>query len=356
MQIRHRPETQTLYAQLFELVAANEIDLIGGFATGLAVEREVRARSYLYWQIRDIQGRLRQIYLGPASEPKARGLRDALAAYKDRRAPIIQDLQRLTAAYVASGGARHLGHHFRIVDALARAGLFRTGVLLVGSHAFVSIGASLGVSWSAEDAGTADIDLCRDEFVSVACVEPKPVDVPGILRDLDPSFFLVPELDLETPSTSMSSRKAGVKLDLLTTARTPRDGKARMVAPFGLAAQPLRYMDYLVRHDVQRGLFIGPHAVLVNVPDGGRYALHKLAVAQRRARGPMSVKAQKDRRQAAALVEVLAEIQPGVLDAAARAAVRHHDRGLLKDIKRSLPRLVAPAREEILRRFGRAGG
>jgi hypothetical protein len=161
----------TLYAQLYELVAAHELDLVGGFATGLAIEREVRGRLYIYWQLRDLAGRLRQIYLGPAADSTARELRDALAAYKDRRAPIVADLERLTAAYVASGGPRHLGHHFRVVDALARAGLFRACVLLVGSHAFVSIGAALGVSWSAEDAATADIDLCRDEFVTVACVE-----------------------------------------------------------------------------------------------------------------------------------------------------------------------------------------
>jgi len=42
------------------------------------------------------------------------------------------------------GGAAHIGAHFKIVDALARAGLFRAGAVLVGSHAFVSIGAALG--------------------------------------------------------------------------------------------------------------------------------------------------------------------------------------------------------------------
>jgi hypothetical protein len=344
---RHRPETQTLYAQLYELVAAHELDLIGGFANGLPVERKVRGHIYLYWQIRDVGGRLRQIYLGPATDARARELRDTLAAYKERRGPIVEDLERLTAAYVASGGARHLGQHFRLVDALARAGLFRAGVLLVGSHAFVSIGAALGVSWSAEDAATADIDLCRDELVTVACVEQLSIDVPGILHSLDPSFFLVPELDLKRPSTSVSSRKSGVKLDLLTTARTPRDERPRMVAPLGLAAQPLRYMDYLVRDEARRGLFFGPHAVLVNVPDPGRYALHKLAIAERRGHGATSIKAQKDRRQAAALIEVLAETQPGTLAAAARAALHYRDGGLIKDIKRSLSRLPEKAGQSI---------
>jgi hypothetical protein len=67
------------------------------------------------------------------------------------------------------------------------------------------------------------------------------LNVPGILNGLDPSFFLVPELDL----AKLSSRKSGIKVDLLTTASTPRDEGPRMVAPLGLAAQPLRYMDYL---------------------------------------------------------------------------------------------------------------
>jgi hypothetical protein len=343
--VGHRPETQTLFAQLYELVAANELALVGGFGNGLAVERKVRNRDYLYWQLRDLGGHLRQIYLGPAAEPRARELETALAAFKGRRAAILQDIERITAAYVASGGPRHLGQHFRVVDALARAGLFRAGVVLVGSHAFVSIGAALGVSWSAEDAATADIDLSRDAYVTVACAETISVDVPGILRSLDPSFFLVPELDLKAPSTSMSSRKSGLKVDLLTTARTPRDTAPRVVAPLGLAAQPLRYMDYLIRDDVRRGLFIGPYAVLVSVPDAGRFALHKLAVAERRADGSGSIKAQKDRRQAAALIQVLAEDQPGSLAAAAQAALDHHDRGLIKDIGRALPRLPAEVRQ-----------
>ena len=75
--------------------------------------------------------------------------------------------------------------------------------------------------------------------------------------------------------------------------------------------------------------------MLVTVPDAGRYALHKLAVAERRGHGPTSIKAQKDRRQAAALIEVLADARPGLLAAAARAALRRRDGGLVKDIKRS---------------------
>jgi hypothetical protein len=83
------------------------------------------------------------------------------------------------------------------------------------------------------------------------------------------------------------------------------------------------------------------------VPDAGRYALHKLAVAERRGQGPASIKAQKDRRQAAVLIEVLTEAQPGTLATAARAALDHRDRGLVKDIKRSLSQLPDKTRYPI---------
>src|SRR6185437_16936337 len=227
----------------------------------LAIEREVRGHAYLYWQMRDVRGRLRQVYLGAAHDERARALRDALVARKEPS--ILADLERITAAYVASGGARHQGAHFAVVDALARAGLFRAGAVLVGSHAFVSLGAALGVSWDAATIATADVDLSRDAFVTVACDVLDPIHLPGVLGAVAPSFFIVPAFDVKAQGTSLKSRT--VKVDLLTTARHPRDTKPREIGPFGIAAQPLRYMDYLVREDVQRGLFIGPHAVLINM-------------------------------------------------------------------------------------------
>lgn len=347
----HAPETQTLYAQLFEAAAAHELDLLGSFANGLVVERTVRGRVYVYWQLRDLAGRLRQWYLGSASDPQTGELRAALQTAKDRGPPVLDDLRRLTAAYLASGGVRHQQAHFRVMETLVRAGIFRAGAVLVGSHAFVSIGAALGVSWSTETASTADVDLCRDEFVSVACDETRPIDVPGVLKDVEPSFFLVPALDLK-PSSSLMSRRAGVKLDLLTTARTPRESAPKPMPAFGMAAQPLRYMDYLVREEVRRGLVIGAYALVVNIPDAGRFALHKLAVATRRAAGESSIKADKDRRQAAALIAALDDLQPGALGLAAEAALSHKDRGLVRDMLASARRLPEAARDIVMALLG----
>ncbi|HEY8077154.1 MAG TPA: GSU2403 family nucleotidyltransferase fold protein [Labilithrix sp.] len=343
----HKPETQTLYAQLLEAAAAHEVELLGGFANGLATERKVRNADYLYWQLRDVTSRLRQVYLGPAKDARARQLRDALVRYKEGRRAIVDDLERIAAAYVASGGARHQGDHFKIVDALARAGVFRAGAVLVGSHAFVSIGAALGVSWTADTIATADVDFGRDRLVSVACDALEPLDAPGVLRRVDPSFFLVPELDLRAPSTSMRSRARGVKVDFLTTAKTPRDHTPRPLALLGIAAQPLRYMDYLVREDVHRALFVGRAPVLVNVPHPGRFALHKLAVAAQRSGGASAIKARKDRAQAAALLVALADLDPGALKHAVAAARASPDKGLVRDIRAELARIPGDARQAV---------
>lgn len=49
-------------------------------------------------------------------------------------------LKSTTRAFVASGGMSMEAAHFRVMEHLARAGLFRKGLVLVGSHAFTALG------------------------------------------------------------------------------------------------------------------------------------------------------------------------------------------------------------------------
>jgi hypothetical protein len=154
----------------------------------------------------------------------------------------------------------------------------------------------------------------------------------------------VPEFDLKMPSTSLVSQKRRTKVDFLTTAKTPRDTAARIVAPFGVGAQPLRYMDYLVRHGVQRALFIGKTAVLVNVPDAARFAIHKLAVSTQRHH---VAKARKDVRQADAVLQALADVRPGAIALGMRAARAHRDKRLIRDVNQALDGL-SPASRDLL--------
>lgn len=82
----------------------------------------------------------------------------------------------------------------------------------------------------------------------------------------------------------------------------------------------------------------------MNVPHFGRFALHKLAAAERRAGGEANAKAGKDRRQAAALLLALNDIQPGAVRHAEDAARKFHDKGLVRDVRASLTRVPAEAR------------
>jgi hypothetical protein len=90
----------------------------------------------------------------------------------------------------------------------------------------------------------------------------------------------------------------------------------------GVHAQSLHYLNYLIAEPIQVAV---PYrsGVLVQIPRPERFAIHKLIVADRRKDGPDSLKAAKDRTQAAFLIDILAEDRPDDLaeayeDAASR--------------------------------------
>ena len=87
-------------------------------------------------------------------------------------------------------------------------------------------------------------------------------------------------------------------------------------------------------------------SVLVRVPVPERFAIHKLIVSQLRHKS--SSKPEKDLRQAAALIEALAERYTGALEDAASAvpksAARHLARAI-KALEQHLPPTATSARD-----------
>ena len=63
----------------------------------------------------------------------------------------------------------------RVLRALADAGVFHTGGVLVGTHAFIVFGNLLGVRW-ASSLRTQDVDIAADPKLDIA--------VPGMSADL----------------------------------------------------------------------------------------------------------------------------------------------------------------------------
>ena len=77
---------------------------------------------------------------------------------------------------------------------LADAGVFRRDAVLVGTHAFVVLGNTLGVRWAGASLRTQDVDVAASRDLEVA-VSTSSVDVPGVLESLEMGFLPVPGLD-----------------------------------------------------------------------------------------------------------------------------------------------------------------
>lgn len=107
-------------------------------------------------------------------------------------------------------------------------------------------------------------------------------------------------------------------VELFTPARgKPGNGPVRIPA-LNAMAEPLRYLDYLIEAP-QPAVIPFDIGILINVPDPGRFAIHKLVISQRRAMA-FAAKSAKDIDQARQVLEVLLDIRPGAISVALDAA------------------------------------
>lgn len=194
----------------------------------------------------------------------------------------------------------------QIVSALAKAGVFRLGGTIVGTHAFRCYEGDLGIRIGFDQsAATDDIDIASFERLSLALadtVEPPLADVFDRL-EFDP----VPAME-----NGKTWRWRQTRRQTLVEFLTPsfeQDEAIRDLAALGVSAQSLHFLNYLIADPILVPLLYRS-GVLVQVPRPERYAVHKLIVADRRQGGPDASKAHKDRAQAAFLIEAIAETRP----------------------------------------------
>ena len=313
---------QTLYAELMERLVAHEASRAIGHAAGSFIRKTLRDREYLYFQHAVPGGAQRQVYLGPVSAAL-----EALAArFHEGRADIEKErleLRQLAAAFRAAGGLTADPATARVLRALADGGLFAGGGVLVGTHAFIVLGNLLGRHWRIAALRTHDVDVARGTIpdLDIAVTE-RDANVPGILESLEMGFAPIHALQRKRPSTSFTVRGRGMRVDLLAPGRT--SDHPSLVPRFGAAAQPLDGMGYLVARP-ERGAVVDGGPILVNVPQPGRFALHKLFVSRSRPLDKQD-KARKDLAQAAELIEALAEDRPDDLAKAWKEMAKHHPR------------------------------
>jgi hypothetical protein len=227
--------------------------------------------------------------------------------------------ERLVATLTAAGGAAPTLAEARVLEAVAQAGVFVAGGVLVGTQTFAVMGNMLGVRWTGDATRTEDIDIASDDARSLEVAAPNvTLNLPKVLQETGAGVLPAPSLDRKHPSTAFSIRGEPLTVSLLT----PEYGKPKPGPLFlrclNLCAEPLRFLEFVLR-DTQPAAIPSGAGLLVRVPEPGRFALHKLVVAQRRP-SAFAAKSRKDVAQAAELLEVLVEIRPASISTALAAA------------------------------------
>jgi hypothetical protein len=196
-----------------------------------------------------------------------------------------------------------------LLAAMERAGVFRLGGTVVGTHAFRQYEAELGVRYTlSELAQTGDLDIAQFERLSLALGDQVEENLASTFRALD--FEALPSLKGNSV-WRWKQIASGAMIEFLTPSFRPEED-IRELPALGVAAQSLHFLNYLIADPIKAAVLYRS-GVLVQIPRPERYAVHKLIVADRRQGGPDQIKSRKDRAQAAFLIRVLAEDRPGDL-------------------------------------------
>jgi hypothetical protein len=287
-------------------------------------------------------GKKRQHYLGPDSL----ALRRWMEEVREERSADAEDRTRraeLVAMLAAGGARRESAAMAQVLQALADAGVFRTGAALVGTQAFNCYSNMLGVRLVGSASRTQDIDVAQDPTLSLA-LDPErvPEDVGAALERAEPKFFAVPALDRKRPSTSFKVRGRDLRVDFLTPRRRGEESGPVFLPFFQVAALPVPFLGYLL-DGMEQAVVLGGDGILVNVPQPARFALHKLWLSRQRPAAEQA-KARKDLHQAVALLGVLASDRPGDLTLAWSELGKFPEAGR---VRAALGQLAADLRAEI---------
>jgi len=283
--------------------------------TGLLKKTQVKGRDYWYFHER-IDGKYKKRYVGPDSDPEIssrikrfKAIKDDFTARRKLASTLVNDV----------GLPRSEGASGDVIEALWKAGLFRMRAVLVGSVAFEAYAGLLGVRLPSAVMRTGDVDVAQFHSISVSIDDSLP-DMLGVLRSVNPTFSEVPHQADSRFATRFIARDSKLSVDFLTPNYSKDDYSGRpVVMPSlgGAAAQPLRFLDFLIASP-SRSLLLHKGGIPVRVPSPERYAIHKLIVSARRREAEQSViditeeetvsvvsKREKDIRQAGILIEAL---------------------------------------------------
>jgi hypothetical protein len=227
------------------------------------------------------------------------------AAAEDRR----RSRTRLVRLLRAEGFLGLDGATGSLLAAMAKAGVFRLGGTIVGTPAFRLYEGELGVRFDLDMAAqTDDIDIASFSRLSLALEDAASPSLAEVFRD----FSFTPQPNLQAGRTWRWKQTRGDTLVEFLTPSFEADEGLRELPALGVDAQALHHLNYLIAEPINAAVTYRS-GVLVQIPRPERFAIHKLIVASRRRTGDDALKSEKDRRQAAFLIEVLAEDRPDEL-------------------------------------------
>lgn len=286
--------------------------------SGSFVSKSVTGNLYWYFQTCK-NGIKRQRYVGPDNE-NTRGMIERLQSY--RKTVKESSSEELVSALKRVPGIPRVDPNERkIILSLEKAGVFRKEGILVGTQAFRCYPLIVGVSLPETAARTGDIDLAYDRDIQVFVPESTDKIVSRIRSEIP--LRAIPTLDPKGRSYSFVITGSDLKLEILTTINGEESDPERLksINEIGFHAQPLAYMDYLIKNPIKSVLLYG-NGVLVNLPSPERFAIHKILLRQIRDRSS-HIKSTKDLVQGGALLDALArfpeDLTNAVRDLRARA-------------------------------------
>ena len=319
------PTEQTLFAELMQQVET-------AAPAGSVYTRTRDGNRYHYAKVPVGVQRV-DTFIGREGDPEA----DARAAEFSRGMEQARERRRLVSLLRRAGLAAPYRTLGATLDALAHAGLFRNGAVLVGTAAYMISEPLVGRRLPEPTLMTGDLDLAT---ANLALRADPPERFETIIRRGDPTFEPVLQIRPQEPASRFRTAE-GFLLELVTPTRRRSDSNPMPMDELGAGAAPLHYLEWLITDPAPTVALWGP-GVLVNIPQPARFAVHKLILAQKRDAGGR-IKRQKDLAQADALIDALQSHDPYALrdtlcDAAARGRA-----GWCEPIVRSLNELKREA-------------
>jgi hypothetical protein len=287
---------QTSYAELYDMAQGVEMSKFSTLR-GSFHRREIKGRTYVYFNFRDTDNRVRTAYVGPDGPRVEQLIREFEQAHVAER---MAALAQRSAACMALGCSGVLDKHFRIIHKIASYGFFRNGGVLIGTHAFTALGNMLGVRWAGGDK-TMDVDFAHaGKNISVAMPANLDISIHDAITSLEMGLLPIREFSGKSGAQYRNPADPELRIDFCTPS-TGSDEPVQ-IPGLGIALEPLKFMEFSLEGTTQGAIFSGSGACVVNLPDPARFAVHKLIVHGER---PIAerAKATKDVEQAAALIE-----------------------------------------------------